>query len=439
MLLDALGSRRIDACAINEHRLLGDVIEEVGDDSSWEGRWTFLRTCTGVTTGEGYRGGVGLLLSPAASRRWRAHDRVASLASSWALSAELPLPDGTVVTLISYRWPTGERSAARQEVREAAMQATHALLESASRDHPVLLLGDANGCPGGRVVPGTTGLHGQGPLTPGGEELVEFATGHSLRLMGTYFPKPADRGATWYSTPHRTWYTLDHALTRSRDACMITDVEPKVLPECDSDHRCVVVTVNPRRGQGGHVRRGLRAAQRARAAARHNVSRLKDEAKAAAFATAVTDAADVPPATDPSSLGAVEQALVAALRAAADEVLGPASSTRRRLGWQVDHADTMKRMAAARRQLAARRDLSSAEYKEARRQLSSAQRRELRQLVAQWWDDRLAVLHSGRGMPGRGAIEAAEREAGLDRQPKGRAATELYARWHGTLRSRGSP
>ena len=60
MLLDALEQRSIDACAICEHRLKGDVIEEVGEG------WTLLRTCTGVTTGEGYRGGVGLLLSPAA-------------------------------------------------------------------------------------------------------------------------------------------------------------------------------------------------------------------------------------------------------------------------------------------------------------------------------------------------------------------------------------
>ena len=79
MLLDALGTRSVYACALNEHRLMGDYIEEVGDDLPWEGRLTFLRTCTGVARGEVYQGGVGLLLSPAASRRWRNHGRVASL------------------------------------------------------------------------------------------------------------------------------------------------------------------------------------------------------------------------------------------------------------------------------------------------------------------------------------------------------------------------
>ena len=51
LLLLALEERRIDACAICEHRLHGDVIEDVGHDESWEGRWTMLRTCTGVTSG----------------------------------------------------------------------------------------------------------------------------------------------------------------------------------------------------------------------------------------------------------------------------------------------------------------------------------------------------------------------------------------------------
>ncbi len=276
--------------------------------------------------------------------------------------------------------------------------------------------------------PGVTGGHGQGPRTPGGEELVDFAASHVLRIMGTYFPKPAGRGTTWHSLANQTGYALDHVLTRSRDACMVIDVEPKSLPEIHSDHRCVVATVNPRRGQGGAVRRGLRAAQRARAAGRHNVAQLNSEAKAAAFSAAVTEAvADAPRAAGVESLDSVEQELTAALRAAADEVLGPANGTRKRLGWQAEHADTLKSMAEARRQLAARQDLRPAEWKDARRRLHAEQRRELRRLVTAWWDRRLEALHSGRGMPGRAAIEAVEREAGLGAPVRGRATAELLA------------
>ena len=260
---------------------------------------------------------------------------------------------------------------------------------------------------------------GQGPRTPGGDELVDFATSHGLRVMGTYFPKPPGPGTTWRSPLNHTAYTLDHVLTRSKDACRVIDVEPKSLPEVHSDHRCVIALVNPQRGQGGQVRRGLRAAQRARAAGRHDVAQLKDDAKAAAFAAAVTTAVEgAPQATGPESLDGFEEALVAALRSAADEVLGPANGTRKRLGWQAEHADTMRSMAEARRQLAARPDLRPAERKEARRRLAADQRRELRVLVAEWWDRRLDKLHSGRGMPGRAAIEAAEKDAGLGRDRK---------------------
>ncbi len=141
--------------------------------------------------------------------------------------------------------------------------------------------------------------------------------------------------------------------------------------------------------------------------------------------TAAVDGA--PRAADTSELDGVEQALAAALHAAADDVLGRANYTRRRLGWQAEHADTLKEMAAARRQLAARHDLSATERKEARRRQCSEQRRELRRLVASWWDKRLDALHSGRGMPSKGAVEAAEREAGLSAKAKGRV-TELLAR-----------
>ncbi len=189
---------------------------------------------------------------------------------------------------------------------------------------------------------------------------------------GAFFPKPARRSLTWFSAANRKGYALDHALVRSRDACMVIDVDPTTLPECYSEHRCLVAKLNQRRGLGGHVRRGLRAARHAGADARHDVAKLNETAATAFAASAVTAAVDgAPRAADTSALDGAEQALAAALRAAADDVLGRANCTRRRLGWQAEHACTMKEKAAARRQLAARHDLSANERKEARRQQCS--------------------------------------------------------------------
>ena len=112
-------------------------------------------------------------------------------------------------------------------------------------------------------------------------------------------------------------------MTRSRDACWITDVDPKQLAECESDHRMVVFTVQPRRGEGAHVRRGLRAARRARTAAPHRVDRLREEGKPAELAAATAEAvAALPSAAEPErSLEDSERQLVAALRTATDAVL----------------------------------------------------------------------------------------------------------------------
>ena len=86
-----------------------------------------------------------------------------------------------------------------------------------------------------------------------------------------------------------------------------------------------------------------------------------------AFRLAVSEGVPTGPVGD---LDAAEAELVAALRSAADSVLGPANSSRRRMGWQVDHAEELRAMAAARRELAERPGLSDA----ARRQATHSRR-----------------------------------------------------------------
>ncbi len=169
MLLGALDERGIYACGIAEHRLMGDAIEDLPGD------WTFVRTCTGVTHGPGYCGGVGILLSPTASRQWRRHGRVANQASGWNVSVELPVPGGAVATMISYRWPPIGNTAAERERRAAAMRETYSLVSALPGDAHVILCGDANGSPGDAECPGVTGRFGQGQRSRGGEQLVELA------------------------------------------------------------------------------------------------------------------------------------------------------------------------------------------------------------------------------------------------------------------------
>eukprot|EP00666_Eupelagonemidae_sp_cell4sb_P007430 gene7430-44_t len=428
MLLGALSARQVYACGIAEHRLRGTAVEAM------QGGWHFLRNCTGAPSGDGYRGGVGLLLCPEAARRWREHGSVVNLEYQWAVSADLPLPDGTLVSAVAFRWPPlrpggGAAEAEAQRRRTEAIREVHNLLVGLPAGRPVLLSGDANGCPGAESLAGVAGGLGQGPLTAGGEELLEFAAEHDLRLMGTYFPKAAGRGLTWWHPGTKEGYCLDHVMVRARDARWVTDVEPKALAECCSDHRLVLYAVNTRRGRGAHARRGKRASASAAAArVRHDTAKLRDDGVRAAFEDAVADGvANLQPVSAGNqSLDAAERELTAALRSAADAVLGPRAS-RRRLGWKAEHAGEIRAMAEARRELAARDDLTAPQQAAARREMRAEQQAELRRLAAAWWDRQLEQLHGGRGLPSLRAVEQLERGAGLAREPK-RSGSELLGR-----------
>eukprot|EP00661_Eupelagonemidae_sp_cell13_P003407 gene3407-2766_t len=126
----------------------------------------------------------------------------------------------------------------------------------------------------------------------------------------------------------------------------------------------------------------------------------------------------VPSARRPGDAGAtlaeVERELVAAVRSAADEVLGPKPCPGRvRLGWQAAHAERLHEMATARRELAERRDLSADRRRALRRELHREQRAEIRRLIASWWDERLRGLHTNPSRLGKKPIERLERDAGL--------------------------
>ncbi len=115
------------------------------------------------------------MLSPEAARNWRAHGGVVQLVSGHLLSAELPLADGTVVTVVVFRWPPhpgesrGAQGKEKRERREAAIRDTQRLVSRLHKRAPVLLLGDANGDPGSVELAGVTGPCGQGDTTHGGE------------------------------------------------------------------------------------------------------------------------------------------------------------------------------------------------------------------------------------------------------------------------------
>lgn len=146
-------------------------------------------------------------------------------------------------------------------MRKTAILDTLAVREHVPKGSLVIFCGDANGCPGEEPVPDVTGMYGQGRRTPGGEELLDYARATNLRIMGTWFPKPAVAGTTWQLQTTKAWYTLDHCMVHAKDARVIQDVLALSVPEWTSDHRMILMTVNVANGKlaKSYTRQSLRS------------------------------------------------------------------------------------------------------------------------------------------------------------------------------------
>eukprot|EP00666_Eupelagonemidae_sp_cell4sb_P017813 gene17813-biopygen28209 len=285
-------------------------------------------------------------------------------------------------------------------------QALEQCVTSVPKHDVLTLLGDSNASVGEARAEGVTGMHGVGKCNNAGVELLDWCSNLDLRIMNGFFRKGRDVPQTWRppASPPGPWehgLTIDHCITRSRDAAAVTDVDVREPPEYNSDHRMLVVAVTPLRGQGAWQRK----MQRRNCIERFNVNALRDSGTRREFAHSIRAMLEANPISD--DIDSEWAHIVDALQIAGDDVLGqckPTMST-----WQEEFASRLHEMAQERRGLVVKYADDDAGFRIAMRLLRAEHQRETRNFVRGWWKRTLHGMSGPKGGPNISTINRLEK------------------------------
>ena len=228
-----------------------------------------------------WRGGVGILLSPAAVEAWRAagsltwYPKAGSKASGRYLEVTLATAvksEGTF-TVASVYGPTMQtvmeyREAFYDTCRSRVLEPrtfrgrTSVARRLSSRQF-LLMMGDMNARVGRltREDEGNTkvlGLHNLSAVNANGSLLTEMATACRMCVANTFFKHTPANTTTWMSCANRIPRVIDHALVRQWSMRHVVDVRaaPSLQGYVHTDHTPCVITLrgNPRRSARARLR-----------------------------------------------------------------------------------------------------------------------------------------------------------------------------------------
>eukprot|EP00662_Eupelagonemidae_sp_cell21_P017359 gene17359-biopygen53959 len=508
MLIDCATDRQLYAMGIAEHRWTSTGERSAPRD------WHCVHTSAGVSSGHGYKGGVGCYLSPPATKAWRNFGSHVDFVDERILTLRLPiggfhekrftfnstqvnpgitvdnasaitmivpgsaadhagiLPGMRVISVDGAKWQHSDNATRCIQFAETSAAPTHSIVLSVPRiaslivyyaphsqrprderkafwdllevtvngipKHDVLvLLGDSNACLGDVCTAGVTGPHGVGKCNAGGRELSDWCSNIQLRVMNGYFAKGLGAQQTWRppADPPVPWehgLTIDHCITRSRDAAVITNVDVCSPAEYKSDHRMLVVSLTPLRGQAAWQRK----MQRKQTIERFDISALTNATKRRDFVSCMNGLLRDTP-TD--SIVNQEWANISqAIQSASATALG--KCTPRHRTWQDEFSARLAAMARERRELVQshhhrdpgmvqphhHRDPVDSERCQADlRQLRAAHQRETRSFVRGWWKRTIQSLSGPNGGPNISTVKKLEETIA----PTGKqsARTELFS------------
>eukprot|EP00660_Eupelagonema_oceanica_P009883 gene9883-biopygen32535 len=251
MIIDYANNNDLYLLGIAEHRWIME------GERSAPSNWHCIHTSANVSSGEGYKGGVGCYLSPKATRAWRNFGSHVEYIDNRILLLRLPLDARRTASAFIYYAPHSQRP--RSE-RQAFWDSLESAIAQVPSSDVILLLGDSNADTGDIHSPGITGTHGTGKCNATGEELIDWCRNLGLRIMNGFFEKSSGTCQTWRrpARPPLPWtqgLTLDHCIVRSKDAAVVTDVAILEPIEYSSDHRMVVAAITPLRGRGAWQRK----------------------------------------------------------------------------------------------------------------------------------------------------------------------------------------
>eukprot|EP00435_Cladocopium_sp_Y103_P063737 s465_g25.t1 len=408
--------------AVSELRLQGSGSVDVGDG--------FTLIFQG-SPGDGCWGGCGFILSPPATRAWRADGSCCnSVSSGRVLHISLRLAgDEGRWNLFSVHGPTMQRP--DQEKRAFWADLKRLWTAIPSRE-PSWILGDFNNRIGQNLpaspspaLDGVHGPHGVGPRNTNGDFLLQFCSDEGLKVLNSWFQHSEDYLTSWV---HRRWHTnglIDYALGRFQDFDFVMDTHSLPHVEVNSDHRLMILCL--RAAPGRYVPQPAPVTGPCRPG-RLQVKRLQDPAVCHQYVAEVArlQAAQVPTFSTISS----------SLYEAGKTVLGISSPSAP--DWRSGHEELL-RAGAARRQaalLALQQSPASAACLAELRAARHAARLQVRQLKAQWWSSRLAGLEAAARRHDAAKVFAETREMGRLLRNQGVLASPLAAGPHVAVQAR---
>ena len=190
---------------------------------------------------DGSKGGVGFLLSPEATKAWRAAGSVSNSSDTGrilALSFKLGGSEGSW-HIISVYGPTSQSTNGEKDRFWNELQDIY---DSFSRDQIVHVTGDFNAGVGSRQAQDcddiceAIGPYGIGNRNENGERLINFYIANKLRVEHTFHKQNTSQKAKWFHPRFGTPGVIDSALVQREHAKHAADI--RVLPSVDtrSDH-----------------------------------------------------------------------------------------------------------------------------------------------------------------------------------------------------------
>ena len=193
--------------------------------------------------------GVGLILSPEATRAWREGGEMWQAVSARVITARLPLKEDRSqhLSLISIYAPTFRASIEEKDDFFADLQK---VLDSISDNDILVVMGDWNArvgsYQGGEQWSRVIGGHGLGRANEAGFDLLSFCEINNLAIMNTFFHKKDIHKQSWQHPGTKLWHCIDFVVMRQcqRERCF--DVQVMRGATCWSDHRMVRAKVSVR-------------------------------------------------------------------------------------------------------------------------------------------------------------------------------------------------
>ena len=187
--------------------------------------------------------GVGIVLSPEATRAWRDGGEQWEAISSRIVTARLKMKGGRHVqhlVIVSVYAPTFRAPIVEKEGFYEDLQR---VLDQVSERDVLVVMGDWNARVGSSVGrgqwDGVIGRHGLGKMNEAGLFLLSFCATNNLSIMNTFFEKRDIYKQSWQHPGTKVWHCIDFILMRQSQRKKCVDVQVMRGAECWSDHRMV--------------------------------------------------------------------------------------------------------------------------------------------------------------------------------------------------------